>query len=248
MKTGLKNFILFSLLFLSYISFSYYYFGSWWNSSVGTVLILLFAYFIWKKDFLKQTGLQLDLNTIGKSIILTGIIATGAFFLMKWIAAHHNIEITYTNWKDYYHDVFYILNEEVVIGAILLFFLVNKKKMHPLIAATSLAIVFALIHFVFYKWIFLDSGVLGISTLATLFFVGFVRNSLILQSGHIGYSWALHFGWMSIMFGCRHSDETSLQKISESERFNIYLGSPAMLIISAVLALLILAYWIRKTE
>lgn len=244
----LKRTILFSLLGLSYGFFSYYFFGGWWNSSVGSVLIILFSYLIWDKDFLKHIGLQLDLKTIAKSIILAGIIAICALLIMKYIAVKHNVMISYTNWKDYYHDIFYILNEEIVIGSILLFALVNKRKIRPFIASVGLAIFFALIHFVFYKWFFRDRGILGVSTLTTLFLVGFVRNSLILQTGHIGYSWALHFGWMVVMFGSRHIDLNTNLRVTESERFNLYLGSIEVLIISTIIAGLSLAYWIKKVQ
>ncbi len=244
----LKRTILFSFLGLSYGFFSYYFFGGWWNSSVGSVLIILFSYLIWDKDFLKHIGLQLDLKTIAKSIILAGIIAISALLIMKYIAVKHNVTISYTNWKDYYHDIFYILNEEIVIGSILLFALVNKRKIQPFIASVGLAIFFALIHFVFYKWLFRDRGILGVTTLTTLFLVGFVRNSLILQTGHIGYSWALHFGWMVVMFGSKHIDLNTNLRVTESERFNLYLGSIEVLVISTIIAGLSLAYWIKKVQ
>jgi hypothetical protein len=115
-------------------------------------------------------------------------------------------------------------------------------------AALGLAVFFSLIHFVFYRWIFLDGGILGIQTLITLFLVGFVRNSLILQTGHIGYSWALHFGWMAIMFGSSHTYINSNMPLKESESFNLYLGSTEMLILSLILAGLFLVYWIRRKQ
>ncbi|MBN2708477.1 MAG: hypothetical protein JXR46_05480 [Calditrichaceae bacterium] len=242
----LNTTVLFTLLGLSHIFFSYYFFGGWWNSSVGTILILLFSYLIWNKDFLKHTGLQLDFKTIARSIILAGIIAICALLIMKYIAAEHDVVISYTSWRDYYHDIFYILNEEIVIGSILLFALVNKRKFNPLTASVGLAVFFALIHFVFYKWIFNDKGILGVLTLTTLFLVGFVRNSLILQTGHIGYSWALHFGWMIIMFGSSHIYSNTTLRVTEPERFNLYLGSIEMLIISIIMAGLSLLYWIKK--
>ncbi|KAF5048585.1 hypothetical protein DSECCO2_448560 [anaerobic digester metagenome] len=34
--------------------------------------------------------------------------------------------------RGYYHDMFYIINEEIVIGSILLFALVNKRKVRPI--------------------------------------------------------------------------------------------------------------------
>jgi len=243
----LKRTVLFSLLGLSYGFFSYYFFGGWWNSSAGSLLILCFSYLIWNKDFLKHIGLQLDLKTIAKSIILAGVVTICALLIMKYIANKHNVQIRFTNLRDYYHDIFYILNEEIVVGAILLFALVNKRKIKPIVASVGLAVLFALIHFVFYRWIFNDQGIIGISTLTTLFLVGFVRNSLILQTGHIGYSWALHFGWMVIMFGSMHIDLNTNLRVTEPERFNLYLGSIEMLIISIIITGLSLTYWIKST-
>lgn len=241
-----KRTILFSLLGLSYGFSSYYFFGGWWNSSVGTLLILFFSYLIWNKEFLKHIGLQLNLKTITKSILLAGIVTVCALLLMKYIANKNNVQIGFVNWRAYYHDIFYILNEEIVIGAILLFAMVNKIKVKPIIASIGLAIFFALIHFVFYKWIFNDRGVIGALTLTTLFLVGFVRNSLIFQTGHIGYSWALHFAWMVIMFGSMHIDLNSNLIVTEPERFNMYLGSIEMFIISIIIAGLSLIYWVKK--
>jgi hypothetical protein len=166
---------------------------------------------------------------------------------MKYIANKHNVQISFTNWRNYYHDIFYVLNEEIVIGALLLFALVNKRKIKPVIASVGLAAFFALIHFVFYKWIFKDRGIIEASTLTTLFLVGFVRNSLIFQTGHIGYSWALHFGWIIIMFGSMHIDLNSNLRVTEPERFNLYLGSIEMLIISIIMAGLSLTYWIKSS-
>ncbi len=92
----------------------------------------------------------------------------------------------------------------------------------------------------------MDRAVIGISTLITLFLVGFVRNSLIIQTGHIGYSWALHFGWIAIMFGSSHTDLNTNMLVTEPEGFNLYLGSTEMLIISIIMAGFFLAYWIKK--
>lgn len=242
----LKRPILFSLLGLSYGFSSYYYFGGWWNSSVGSLLILFFSFLIWNKDFLKHIGLQLDLKTIAKSILLAGGVTVCALLIMNYIANKHNVQIRLTNWRNYYHDIFYILNEEIVIGAILLFALVKKRKIRPIIASIGLAVGFALIHFVFYMWIFNVKGIIEVSTLITLFLVGFIRNNLIFQTGHIGYSWALHFGWMLIMFGSMHIDLNSNLSVTEPDRFNLYLGSLEMLIISIIGAGLSLIYWIKK--
>lgn len=238
--------LLFSLLILLYVLFSYSFFKGWWNSSLGSIIVIFLSYLVWDKDFLKQIGLHLNLLTITKSIILAVIIAACSLLIMKYIGNKNNIRITYSNWLDYYHVMFYVLNEEIVLGAILLFALVNKWKIRPVVASLCLAVFFSIIHYIFYKWVFADRGVLGITTLITLLLVGFVRNSLIIQTGHIGYSWALHFGWIAIMFGSSHTYLKTNMYVAEPERFNLYLGSTEMLIISVIMAGFILAYWIKK--
>lgn len=238
--------LLFTLLILIYVLFSYSFLGDWLYSSIGSILIIFLSFLIWGNGFLEKVGLQLNLETFVKSIILVVIIAGCSFLIMKYIGNKNDIRIEYYNWRDYYHVMFYVLNEEIVLGAILLFTLVYKWKVRPIVASICLAVGFALIHYVFYRWVFIDRGILGISTLITLFLVGFVRNSLILYTGHIGYSWALHFGWIAIMFGSRHTNLNANIYLSELESFNTYLGSTEMLFLSIIIAGVFLAYWLRK--
>jgi hypothetical protein len=246
MISKIKIPLLFTLLILVYVLFSYSFLGDWLYSSIGTLLIIILSYLIWGKSFLKQVGLQLDLPSVAKSIILVVMVAACSLLIMKYIGSKHGIRIEYHDWRDYYHVQFYVLNEEIVLGAILLFGLVNKWKMGPLSASLCMAFLFSLVHYVFYKWIASESGILSISALATLFLVGFVRNSLIMQTGHIGYSWAIHFGWIAIMFGSGHTYKDSQMYLTEPDSFNLYLGSIEMLIISLILAGFSLAIWIMK--
>jgi hypothetical protein len=242
----LRNPLLFTLLILIYVLFSYSFLGDWLYSSIGTILIIFLSFLIWGNGFLEKVGLQLNLETFVKSIILVVIIAGCSFLIMKYLGKKNDIRIEYYNWRDYYHVMFYVLNEEIVLGAILLFTLVYKWKVRPIVASICLAVGFALFHYVFYRWVFADRGVLGISTLMTLFLVGIVRNSLILYTGHIGYSWALHFGWIAIMFGSRHTNLNTNMYLSELESFNTYLGSTQMLVLSIIIAGVFLVYWLRK--
>ncbi len=123
---------------------------------------------------------------------------------MKYIGSKNNISIQISNWKNYFHTLFYTINEEIVLGAIGLFILVKVKKIRPLLASILLVVAFSLIHFIFYQWIFDDRDTIHLFAVITLFLIAFVRNNLILSYGHIGYSWALHFGWIAIMLACHH--------------------------------------------
>ena len=43
--------------------------------------------------------------------------------------------------------------------------------------------------------------------------------------GYIGYTWALHFSWIVVMFGGTHLHLENFAELTEAERFNLYLGS-----------------------
>lgn len=231
-----KRRVLFVLLIASYLLFSYYALGGWWNSAAGFFLILFFAWLLWGKDFSDRTGIRINLRQAILSILAAILIVTFSYFIIHHFAEENNIALKAGEWKDYFHEVFYILNEEIVLGAIILFWLTRERKITPVVSCAMLALFFAIVHFIFYKWIFNDRGIIGIVTVTTLFMIGFLRNSLILISGHIGYSWALHIGWMSVMFGTFHYYKFNGERLTEPSRFNLYLGSPEMLILAALLA------------
>ncbi len=236
MTEKFKKWAFFSLLIVTHLLLSYYYFGKWWNSSLGTLLIVGICYAIWRKEFLLFSGLKLKIKSSIFSVIFAGIIVFVSFWMMSQLASAVDVKIEFTGWKNAYHDVFYTLNEEIVFGSVVLFSLVRQQKVHPLMASLGLALVFSLAHFIFYKWVFLEKGILEISTMASLFFITVFRNNLILHTGHIAYSWALHFGWMVIMFGCQHINLQNKTGLSELTRFNLYLGSNAMVAVTLLLA------------
>jgi hypothetical protein len=234
----MKRFLLFNGLIASHLLFSYNYLPGWWYSSLGTASILIFALTIWGDECLKMTGLSLKWNEVLITVLLTMSLLAGAYFLMTSIAEKCDVAIVLTKWKNYYHSFFYTLNEEIILGSILLFSLKKAIGNRPLLISVGVAVVFSVIHFIFYKWIFLDRGILSITTLAVLALIGIVRNNLILTYGHLGYAWALHFSWIAVMFGSHHFYTIDSRRLTEPERFNMYLGSTSMLLISTILAIL----------
>ncbi len=236
------------LLLISYLVFSYYTFNGWWYSSIGTGLILIFSYLIWRKDFLKVIGLKLSIKSFLKTIGLTILIIIGSVLIIKYIGSKKMVAIQFGDISEYYHDMFYILNEEIILGGIAIYILVNRFKIKPLLVSTGLALIFSLIHFVFYKWILYQTGLIETQTLITSFFVAFIRNNLIIVNRHIGYSWALHLGWIVVMLGSfPYWIDTNIE-LTEPESFNIFLGSKELLILSCVLAGLSLIYMIKKVQ
>ena len=243
---SLRNRVLTILLLSSYLVFTYYVFKGWWYSSVGTIVILFFSYLIWGNRFIDVTGLRLKKNTILITFVLAAVFVVCSYLIIKYIGSRYGVTVSYTGFVNYYHDVFYILNEEIILGGIAIYILLNKYNLSPLVASAGLALAFSLIHYVFYRWIFLETGIIKVETLIVLFLVGFVRNNLIIIFRHIGYSWALHFGWMAVMFGSSPYYAGTGMGLPEPEKFNMFLGSHEMLIISGILGIISLFYMVRK--
>lgn len=239
---------LFTLLIIAYGFLSYNYFGGWYDSSIGTIAIVIISYLIWKNNFLSRIGLKLNPKKIIKTATILSILLVANYLIIKYLANKQNIQISLLNWRSYYHIFFYTLNEEIIVGALPLFALARKKSIGPVAAIIGLAVIFSLMHFVFYKWVFDDRGNIELTTLITLFFIGIVRNDLIIRTGHIGYSWALHFSWVAIMFGTFQFYSGSESGLSERTRFNTYLGSTEMLIISCLLVGMVMASWIFNVK
>jgi len=240
---------IYSILMLSsYLLFSYYVFNGWWYSSIGTLLIVFFSYLIWRKKFPDVTGLNLSLKTVLKTLLMVTIIICCSILIIKYIGSKKGVNIQYSGLQNYYHDVFYVLNEEIILGGIAIYLLINRYKLPPLVSSAVLALAFSLVHFVFYKWVFLESGIIMTKTLVVLLLVGFIRNNLIIYYRHIGYSWALHFGWMAIMFGSNSYMAGTGTELTEPEKFNMFLGSHEMLVISSILATLSLIQLLRKRK
>ena len=233
---SLRNRILILLLTGSYFLFSYYVFDGWWYSSIGSVLIIIFSYLIWGRNFKNVTGLGITLRILAKAIILAALIIIFSIIIIKHTASKNGVCIQYTGFVNYYHDIFYILNEEIVLGGIAIYLLREKCKLGRFTTSVALAMAFSLIHYIFYRWIFLESGIIKAETLLVLFLVGYIRNNLIIKYKHIAYSWALHFGWMVIMFGSCPCWINSGERLAEYECFNMFLGSDLMLILAGILA------------
>lgn len=138
------------------------------------------------------------------------------------------------------HDFFYTLNEEMITGALILFYLRQKyRQLNPIYISTALALGLAISHYILYRWVFVfpARGIFSATTLFSLFSIGILRNNLILKTGHIGYTWALHFAWIAMMLGCDHLQIDRSEYLSQPERFNLFLGSTITVTISAILAL-----------
>jgi hypothetical protein len=230
-------------LFISHFFLSYDFNGGWWHSLAGTVALVFFGYLIWGKQFFYVSGLNISSLTSLKILAAAVILTSVSVAVMSFIAKAHDVFITTGSFTNYVHNFFYILNEEIILGAMMLYLLIRRFKVNPFSASLGLAVVVSLAHFVLYKWYFRDKDYLEITTLITLTSVVFVKNNLIIRFKQIGYAWALHFGWMAVMYGSSHYFTTGERQLTDLEKFDLYLGSSGVMLASLLLACFDLFYY-----
>ena len=214
---------------------------------VGTGVILLISFLIWQKDSFKKVGLKISKKEIPVALLILIIITLGSYWLISTIAAENNVTfVPFFQEKFFYRGVLktigQTLNEEIVLGALLLGYIRHVfKKPNPIIISIAVALIFSLFHFLFYYFrisAFADFGVLTFPCLLSLFFAGILRNNCILSTGHIGYAWALHFGWNLAFMDSRFFIGT--KAVSEPGLFNLFLGNTSVIV--AIFSVMLLSF------
>lgn len=100
------------------------------------------------------------------------------------------------------------------------------------------AILFALAHFLLYRFSNPMHVALTAAALATLVFAGVALNNLYLAFRHVGFSWALHAGWNVAWLPAAIFDSASHERLSEPLLFVRILGSPVMVATACAVAAL----------
>ncbi len=188
---------------------------------IATIILLVFSYFI-----------------VDYVAMLDGYIFKPKLFHYKTYAGlDYPLHFVLANYLYYIPETF---NEEMLIGAFLLLGIERKfKKLDRNFIAVLVALIFSLMHQGLYKWSPVQSGeLLTFTTILTLFFVGILRNSLILKTRNIAFSWALHLSFNMIFFSGFFVNIESQKFPSEPEVFNIIFGNTTMLILTGLLALI----------
>ena len=239
-----------SLILLSFVSLNYLSAFGWWISALATLLIIYLSSLCWPEQFKNKLGISITIRQFFYTLILFLILLPCSWAFILHIAAENKIQFSATQSVNFIHIFFYTLNEEMIMGGLFLFFLKNRyPKLHPLYISFMAAVFFATVHYVFYRWIFQEParGILTISAMISLLMIGMIRNNLILKTGHIAYSWALHFSWMAIMFGFFFYIPGKPGVISETHRFNIFLGNDLTLVIILIITV-VLIFWLLRNK
>lgn len=208
---------------------------SWWSFPLSTGALLVLALIRWRREALARLGLPTRAATV---VACLGAFAVLAFLLRQGMEVF-SYPYVLLPWPLARVAVFpfQALNEEIVLGFLLLTALVRRGA-RPVLAALGVAVVFGLLHFALYRFGTFGRSLEG-TTLATLVAVGALRNALILLPGHVGYAWALHAAWNVSMFGgvWIWSDSAGGgSPLSEPEVLDLHLGSPGMVAVTVIAA------------
>ena len=109
----------------------------------------------------------------------------------------------------------------------------KSRESRLLPVAMGVALGFAVLHYVFYRWIVVPkhAGILTLAALFVLFAIGLLRNTLILKADHIAYSWSVHLSINLTGLIALYTFESGA-RLNEAQIFNSILGSQAGVILS----------------
>jgi len=211
---------------------SYRHWG--WNSSlIATILILIIFRFRDPLDWKQKLGIDFKLVDWIGFLILTISLLFASYYLVDYLSEinGYSFRPKLIHYRDYYVSdypflpilgdyLYYIpetFNEEIFIGAILLMGMERYfKKLDNNIIAIGVALIFSIMHQALYKWSPAQPGLLlTTQTILTLFFVGILRNALILKTRKIAYSWAIHLSFNMIFFSGFYINNSTEKLASE---------------------------------
>lgn len=243
---------------------SYRHWG--WNFSlIATVLILIIFRIRDPNDWKQKLGIDFNLTDWLGFLITSLSLMIISYYLVDYFSEinGYSFRPKLIYYEDYYPPdfpffpilgdyLYYIpetFNEEIFIGALLLMGLErNFKKLDKNVIAVGVALIFSLMHQALYNWSPVQPGILlSIQTILTLFFVGILRNVLILKTRKIAYSWAIHLSFNMVFFSGFYINNTTEKFASEPERFNIVFDNLTMVVLTGLLALVSLI-WLNINE
>lgn len=228
----------------------------WMFSLLSTILIVYIMRIRDPHKWKQKLGIDFKPNDIWKFSITTIFLLILSYFVVDYVSTLNGYDFkpklfyykTYAGLNYPFHYVlanyiYYIpetFNEEMLIGALLLLGIERTfQKINKNCIVVIVALIFSLMHQGLYKWSPVQSGeLLTVTTIMTLFFVGVLRNSLILQTRKITFSWAIHLSFNMIFFSGFFIHTHTQNFPSEPEVFNIVFGNLTILTATGVLALI----------
>jgi len=258
-KYGLLILVFLVCIILNYnpqLLFHHLYQHWGWNLSLlASILIIFIIRYRDPIDWKQKLGINFKRSDLLVFFITTIALLITSYFLVDLVSNNkgYSFKPKLIYYKDYVSPdfpflpilgayIYYIpetFNEEILIGALLLMGLERSfKKLNKNIIVIGIALIFSFMHQALYRWSPVQPGILlTFTTIACLFFVGLLRNVLILKTRKIAYAWAIHLSFNLIFFSGFFVSITNNRIAMEPEEFNIVFDNLSMPIITGSLAL-----------
>jgi membrane protease YdiL (CAAX protease family) len=223
------------LIVLCFLLLTY---NRWWLALLGSLLIILLSYVAWPGNNLHRLGLYIPRSHVILALLILPLVSVSAWLLIKYVTLAQGI-LLIPLWRKpqsmqlVVHTIGETLNEEMILGALLLTSLISRFRRLPwLLASALVAALFTLLHYVFYAWRpewAINYGILSSVTLLSIFAVGVLRNNCILGAGNIAFAWAIHLGWNLIFMDSSYYSTTTRSMLDEPAVFNAVFGNTLVL-------------------
>lgn len=186
-----------SIFILAYL-FPYFYLeGIWWRAIPSTAVMFVLGAAVSGHATLRVFGLRMSAQQAALSVgVFLGLLPLASLVLFRLVVVEPLSAQTAGTVLSRTHQLFQVLNDEIVLRAVLLGTLVRAAG-HPKAIVLLTALAFSFGHYVVYR---LGAVQVEWPALASLFSFGVIANCLFLWSRHIGYGLALHFAWNLLRF------------------------------------------------
>lgn len=198
-------------------------FEPWWRFPLATLGILLIAQLGYGRQGWQRLGLVIPGWHAAAALSLLVAVYGLSLWLQALLAGLQGMSYIRPSgiaaWLWQTGLLFQVLNEEILLRALLLGWLKRQLHSELLIMLVTTA-VFAGLHILLYVW--LADVRLEPGPLVTLLSYCLIANLLFLRSGHIAFAFALHAGWNLNRFTAVYVDGG--QRLSEAQSFNAIEG------------------------
>jgi hypothetical protein len=134
-------------------------------------------------------------------------------------------------WDRHIQRFFQVLNEEVVLRALILPLILLKLR-NRLVTAALIGALFAALHVLLYRYLPVEAPLTRVAIL-NLFLFGFACNWLFLRWHHIWFSTSIHLAWNLSRFG-KDFRHIGGGPVGEAWSFNVIEGRVAVSIVIAL--------------
>ena len=211
---------------------------AWWKFAGASLAIILSLCWANPKDSVSKLGLRMGRIDIGLAVLSLFSVGLMAAYVIPHILRSfgYAADISYSHSWRYLATPFQVLNEEMVLRAVLLTILARLVD-RKVVVSVSVATVFAAAHFLLCRF-GPPRTALSINALTTLFLVGVALNQFFFTTGNIAIPFGIHLGWNFTRFGSHWVGQTSGLDLPVGMDFNLIEGNFIVIALAAILLVL----------